>query len=171
MAIGTDENSAALVGSLIQIVISIAILPVFIGIHILGMRHAESKSTTSTEIFGYFSKIPALFLCYLIMVMMIMLGTLLLVLPGIYLLFAYMFSMHLVVEKNMPAWRALETSRKVITKVWFRFFGLYVLIIFINLLAAIPLFIGLIWTVPWSVLTMSMVYNQLFGAEAHTLAD
>lgn len=171
IAIGADENSATLIGSLIQILISIAILPVFIGIHILGMRHAESKSTTSTAIFGYFSKIPALFLCYFIMVLMIMLGTLLLVIPGIYLMFAYMFSMHLVIEKNMPAWRALETSRKVITKVWFRFFGLYFLIILINLLAAIPLFIGLIWTVPWSVLTLSMVYNKLFGAEAHTLAD
>lgn len=171
MAIGADENSAALIGSLIQVIISVAILPVFIGIHILGMRHAESKSTTSTAIFTYFSKIPVLFLCYFIMIIMIMLGMLLLVLPGIYLIFAYMFSMHLVVEKNMPAWRALESSRKAISRVWFRFVGLYFLIILVNLLAAIPLFIGLIWTVPWSVLTISMVYNQLFGAEAHTLAD
>jgi hypothetical protein len=171
MAVGADENSAALIGSLIQVVISVAILPVFIGIHILGMRHAEQRSTTSTAIFAYFNKVPALFLCYFIMIVMIMLGTLLLVLPGIYLMFAYMFSMHLVVEKNIPAWRALEISRKAISKVWFRFVGLYFLIIFVNLLAAIPLLIGLIWTVPWSVLTLSMVYNQIFGAEAHTLAD
>ena len=171
MAIGADESSAGLIGSLLQMIISIAILPVIIGIHILGMRHAENKSTTSTSIFAYFSKIPGLFLCYFIMLVMIMLGMVLLVLPGIYLMIGYMFSMHLVVEKNMPAWRALETSRKAITRVWFRFFGLYLLIVVINLLAAIPLFIGLIWTVPWSVLTMSMVYTRLFGAEAHTLTE
>ena len=171
MAMGADETSAGLIGTLLQFVISIAILPVFIGIHILGMRHAQNRSTTATAIFGYFSKIPALFLCYFIMIMMIALGMVLLVLPGIYLLIAYMYAMHLVVEKDMPAWRALETSRKAITRVWFRFAGLYLLILIINMLAAIPLFIGLIWTVPWSVLTMSMVYTRIFGAEAHTLAD
>ncbi|MCP4429665.1 MAG: hypothetical protein GY806_01675 [Gammaproteobacteria bacterium] len=171
VAIGADETSAGLIGSLLQMIISIAILPVIIGIHILGMRHAENKSTTSTAIFGYFNKIPGLFLCYFVMIILIMIGMALLVLPGIYLMIGYMFSMHLVVEKNMPAWRALETSRKALTRVWFRFFGLYLLIVVINLLAAIPLFIGLIWTIPWSVLTMSMVYTRLFGAEAHTLAD
>lgn len=170
-ALGADEASANIIGTVIQMLVSIALMPVFIGIHILGMRHAEHKSTSATSIFGYFNKIPVLLICYLIMLIMIVLGTALLVLPGIYLIFAYMFSMHLVVEKNMPAWRALETSRKSISKIWFRFFGLYFLIILINMLAAIPLFIGLIWTVPWSVLTMSMVYTKLFGAEAQTLAD
>lgn len=170
-AMGADESSAGIIGTVIQMIVSIAIVPVFIGIHILGMRHAEGKSKSATAIFGYFNKIPVLFLCYFIMLILIILGMVLLVLPGIYLMIAYMFAMHLVVEKNMPAWRALETSRKSITRVWFRFFGLYILIIIINMLAAIPLFIGLIWSIPWSVLTMSMVYTKLFGAEAHTLAE
>ena len=170
-AFGADEGTAAIIGSVVQMIVSIAILPVIIGIHILGMRHAENRSTSATAIFSYFSKIPSLFLCYFIMIIMIMLGFALLVLPGIYLMIGYMFAMHLVVEKNMPAWRALETSRKALTKVWFRFFGLYFLIILINMLGIFTLFIAWLWTIPWSVLTMAMVYNKLFGAEAHTLAD
>ena len=170
-ALGADEASAGIIGSVVQMLVSIAILPVIIGIHILGMRHAENKSTTATAIFGYFNKIPTLFLCYFIMIILVMLGFALLVLPGIYLMIGYMFAMHLVVEKNMPAWRALETSRKAVGKVWFRFFGLYLLIILINMLGIFTLFIAWLWTIPWSVLTMSMVYNKLFGAEAHTLAD
>lgn len=170
-ALGADQASAGLIGSVIQVIASIAIMPVFLGIHILGMRHAAEKTTTSTAIFAYFNRIPALFLCYFIMMIMILLGIALLVLPGIYLMFAYMFAMALVVEKNMPAWRALETSRKTLTRVWFRFFGLFFLISIINMLGVFTFFIAWIWTIPWSVLTFSMVYTKLFGAEAHTLAE
>ena len=41
----------------------------------------------------------------------------------------------------------------------------------VNMLTAFTLFIGMIWTLPWSVLTISMVYTKLFGAEPKTLAD
>ncbi len=170
-ALGADQASAGLIGTVIQLLASIAIMPVFLGIHILGMRHAAEKSTFSTAIFAYFNKIPALFLCYFIMIILIMLGTTLLILPGIYLMFAYMFAMALVVEKNMPVWRSLETSRKALTRVWFRFFGLVFLISIINMLGVLTFFIAWIWTIPWSVLTMSMVYTKLFGAETHTLAE
>jgi len=170
-ALGAEPNSAGIIGGVIQMIVSIAVMPVFIGIHILGMRHAAEKPTNSTAIFAYFNRIPTLLLCYLMMMLMIVLGMALLVLPGIYLLFGYMFAMALVVEKNMPAWRSLETSRKVLTKVWFRFAGLLLLIWIINMLGIFTLFIAWIWTVPWSILTMSMVYTKLFGAESHTLAD
>ncbi len=170
-ALGADQASASLIGSVVQMIISIAIMPVFLGIHILGMRHAEDKPTSSTAIFGYFNKIPVLFLCYFIMMVLVMLGMLLLVLPGIYLMIAYMFAMALVVEKNMPAWRSLETSRKALTRVWFRFFGLFFLVGIINMLGVFTFFIAWIWTIPWSVLTFSMVYTKLFGAETHTLSE
>ena len=170
-AIGADLQTATILGSVIQMVASIVVMPMFMGIHIMGMRHAENKSVSAGSIFGYFNKIPAIFLCYLMMIIMIMLGTVLLILPGIYLMYAYMFAMPLVVEKNLPVWRALEISRKALTRTWFRFFGLVLLLMLINVIAMIPLGIGMIWSIPWSVLTMSMVYTKLFGAEPHTLAD
>ena len=171
VALGADQASAGAIGSVIQMLVSIAILPVFMGIHIMGMRHACEKSTSATSIFAYFNKVPAVFLCYLIMMILIMLGMVLLVLPGLYLMVAYLFATVLVVEKGMPAWRSLETSRKAITRVWFRFFGLFFLIGIINMLGIFTFFIAWIWTIPWSVLTMSMVYTKLFGAEPQTLAD
>ncbi|MFV2032765.1 MAG: hypothetical protein ACC663_09735 [Gammaproteobacteria bacterium] len=170
-AIGADQNSATIVGSLIQMVASLAIMPMFIGIHIMGMRHAENKSVSVGSIFGYFNRAPRVILCYLLMTIMIMLGMVLLILPGIYLMFAYMFALPLVVEKNMPAWRALETSRKALTRKWFSIFGVLLLIGLVNSLAILTLGIAWVWTIPWSVLTMSMIYTRLFGAEPHTLAD
>ncbi len=170
-AIGADLETAGIVGSTIQTVASLAIMPMFMGIHIMGMRHAENKSVSAGSILGYFNKAPAIILCYILMVLMMMLGFVLLVLPGIYLMIAYMFAMPLVVEKNMPAWRALEASRKALTRKWFPMLGVLLLMMIVNTLAILTLGIAWIWTIPWSVLTMSMIYTKLFGAEPHTLVD
>jgi hypothetical protein len=171
MSAGAEQNTAGLIGAVVQLFASIAVMPMFIGIHIMGMRHAENKSVSAGSIFGYFDKIPSVFLCYIIMMIMVLLGTMLLILPGIYLMIAYMFAIPLVVEKNMSAWQALEVSRKALTRKWFPMFGLLILIGFVNTLAIFTLGIAWIWTIPWSVLTMSMVYTKLFGAEPHTLTD
>ena len=167
---GGDQSVFVVVNIVSQIVMTAIALPMSIAILVMAMRHANSKSVSAGEIFRHFGVIGTLFFAYIIMTIMIMLGFVLLVLPGIYLMFAYMYSMPLILEKKMGAWHALETSRKAITKVWFRLFGLMLLISLINL-AGIFTVIGWIWTVPWTVLAMAMVYQKIFGVEAHTLAD
>ena len=167
---GGDQSVFVVVNIVSQIVMTAIALPMSIAILIMAMRHANSKSVSAGEIFRHFGVIGTLFFAYIIMTIMIMLGFVLLVLPGIYLMFAYIYSMPLILEKKMGAWHALETSRKAITKVWFRLFGLMLLISLINL-AGIFTLVGWIWTVPWTVLAMAMVYQKIFGVEAHTLAD
>jgi hypothetical protein len=50
-----------------------------------------------------------------------------LVLPGLYLFVAWLFSVPLVADKRLEFWSAMELSRKVVTRVWFKMFGLVVL--------------------------------------------
>ena len=142
-----------------------------IAVMVMGIRHAQNKSVSAGEVFRHFGTMGNLLLAYIIMMIFIMIGMMLLVIPGIYLMYAYMFAMPLIVEKKMGAWHALETSRKAVTKVWFRFFGFVWLLMLINIVAAIPLGLGWIWTVPWSVLAFAMVYIKMFGAEVHPLSD
>ena len=170
-ASGADPSVAAILNIVFQIVITLVALPMSIAVMIMGIRHAENRSVSAGEIFRHFGTMGTLFLAYVIMTILILIGLLLLVLPGIYLFYAYMFAMPLIVEKKMGAWHALETSRKAVTKVWFRFFGFVWLLMLINIIAAIPLGLGWIWTIPWSVLAFAMVYIKIFGAEVHTLAD
>ena len=70
-ALGADQNSVAVMGSIIQFLASIVVLPMFMGILILGMRHAENKPVSASSILRYFHKLPSIFLCYFIMVTMI----------------------------------------------------------------------------------------------------
>ena len=168
---GADQNVILILNIVFQLVITLIALPMSIAIMIMGIRHAQNKSVSAGEIFRHFGTMGTLLLAYIIMTIMIMIGFVLLVIPGIYLMYAYMFAMPLIVEKKMGAWHALETSRKAVTKVWFRFFGFVWLLMLINLIAMIPLGLGWIWTIPWSVLAFAMVYIKIFGAEVHTLAD
>jgi len=167
---GADPSVIGILSIVFQVVITVIALPMSIAIMVMGMRHANRKSVSAGEIFRHFGVVGTLFLAYLIMTILILIGFVLLVLPGIYLMFAYIFAMPLALEKKMGAWHALETSRRATTKVWFRLVGLLLLISLINVLGMVTV-IGWIWTVPWTVLTFSMVYQKIFGVEAHTLED
>lgn len=168
---GADESVIGVLSLVFQVIITLVALPMSYAILIMAMRHANDKSVSAGEIFRHFGTIGSLFVAYILEVILIMIGFVLLVLPGIYLMFAYIYAMPLIVEKKMGPWHALETSRKAVTKVWFRFFGFMWLLTLINMLGAFTLGIAWIWTVPWSILAMAMVYQKIFGIEAHTLAD
>ena len=170
-ALGADENSASIIASLLQVIAIAATMPMMVGITIMGIRHSQGKSVSAGSIFNYFHRAPAVILWYFLMTLMIMIGYLLLILPGIYLSFAYMFSLPLVVEKNLGVWAALEVSRKAVTRIWFRATGFLLLIMLLITLGMIPLGIPLIWIVPWVTLAYAILYFKLFGAESQTLAD
>ena len=169
-ALGANEDSASIIGSLMQFIAIAVTMPMMVGITIMGIRHSQGKSVSAGSIFNYFHRAPAAILWYFLMTLMIMIGYLLLILPGIYLSFAYMFSLPLMVEKNLGVWAALEVSRKAVTRIWFRATGFLLLIMLLITLGMIPLGIPLIWIVPWVTLAYAMLYFKLFGAEAQTLA-
>jgi uncharacterized membrane protein len=168
---GADPQVIEILGIVFQLVITLVALPMTFAILVMGVRHARDKSVSAGEVFRHFRSIPSLFLAYVLQTILIILGLILLVVPGIYLMFAYIYAMPLIVEKKMSAWQALETSRKAITRVWFRFFGITWLLSLINMLGVLTLGIAWFWTIPWTVLAYAMIYFKLFGAEAHTLAD
>jgi hypothetical protein len=170
-ALGADQATASMIGSFVQLAATSATMPMMVGITILGIRHAQGKPVAAGSILNYLQRAPAAILWYLLMTLMISLGYLLLILPGIYLSFAYMFSLPLMIEKDLGAWSALEVSRKAVTRVWFRATGFLLLIMLLVTLGMIPLGIPLIWILPWVTLAYAMLYFKLFGAEAKTLAD
>jgi len=99
------------------------------------------------------------------MTLLIMLGFVLLILPGIYLSFAYGMAFPLLIDKKMGIWEAMETSRKAISKCWFRYFGLIIVLLLIAVAATIPLGIGLIWALPLASMVIGVLYVKMFGFE------
>lgn len=146
-----------------QIAVGLATYPLYAGMTMLGIKRSVGDATNAFMVFDYYSKTIPIFLLYLLMMILIAVGLVLLIIPGIYLIVAYSMAIPLMVEKNMGIWEALETSRKTVHKQWFQIFGLYLVILIILVVAAIPLGVGWIWALPFANIVTGIVYRNLFG--------
>jgi hypothetical protein len=148
-----------------QIVQTIVGMPLFAGLYIIGVKKALNRPTKATEVFAYFGKFLPILVMVILLYVMVAIGFLLLIIPGIYLCVAYAFALPLVVDKNLGAWEALEASRKAVTHHWFKFLGLYLVMLLIMLISMIPLGLGIIWTFPMLMIAYGILYSRIFGFE------
>ncbi|MFN6944508.1 MAG: hypothetical protein ACK4ND_06140 [Cytophagaceae bacterium] len=137
--------------------------PLFAGFYIIARRINHSQSHTFSDFFKGFDYFVPLLLTNLIGGILIFLGLLLLILPGVYLAVAYSLASLFVVFGGLDFWPALETCRRLITKQWFNFFILAVLLVLMNLLGAILLGVGLLVSLPVSFCAMYVAYEEIVG--------
>lgn len=165
--INQGRMSEGMIWAIIPSLVTIPILyPILAGIVLMGIHRSVDADINATSVFGHYGKIIPLTLLTIVMSLLIMLGFILLVLPGIYLAVAYMMAMSLMIDRDMGIWEAMETSRKAITKHWFKVFFLYFLLWLLMIVASIPLLIGLIWVLPLAVIMHGVMYKYMFGVES-----
>lgn len=167
--IGLLPLSAGIAAVLLQIIITMISAPIGVGIALIGIKLVSDSPASATSIFSYFGSMMKLLGLTLLMYLLVAVGFVLLVLPGIYLVVAYMYAPTLLVEKNLGIWEALEASRKAITHCWFKVFFAFLAIGLIVSLAALPLLIGLVWAIPFAMLCGGYIYKTVFGVEQSTL--
>jgi len=137
--------------------------PFMAGINMIGIRRAADQPISFNDIFSHFGRTVPLVITAIISMLLIYLGMILLIIPGLYLAIAYMLAIPLVVERGLSPWQALETSRKAISQHWFKVFGLFLLLGLITGISAIPLGIGLVWTIPLFTVAIGILYRTIFG--------
>ena len=158
--VGTSVGGMA---SLTEIIITLVLFPLGVGLGLLGIRRAAGKDTPVSTLWEPYSHALPLIVMFVLMAVLVVAGFFLLVLPGIYLSIAYSFAPYLIVEKNMGVWEALETSRKAITEYWWRYFGLMLVALLLVIIGSIPLLLGLIWVIPIVAIATGEVFQTTFG--------
>ena len=143
-------------------------LPMLTGIIILGINRVREKPVNIKQILDYYPLILTLLGAYFLVLLLTIIGFVLLVLPGIYLSVAYVFTLSLVADKGLGVWEAMELSRKTVTHRWWKFLGLSIAVTLILIVSMIPLGIGLIWSVPMTYITYGLMYHRLFDEEEET---
>jgi uncharacterized membrane protein len=83
------------------------------------------------------------------------------ILPGLYLYFAYLFSIQMVVDENLSAWESLEASRKIITKIFFSFMLFTLITYFVVIVGFIALGVGLLVTFPLYSIVHTVAYEDI----------
>lgn len=154
-----------LFGVVSQVIIAMATWPMFAGLAMISIYRAAGKPIHATMVFDYYPKTLPIFALYLIVTIAIVLGMILLIIPGIYLMTALSMALPLLIEKNLGVGASLITSIKVVNKCWFRVFGLFLLMTLLMAVAIVPLGIGLIWALPMMMLSYGIIYREMFGVD------
>ncbi len=151
-------------GALILELVIIAVLyPFLAGVILVGVRRACGAPIAFGQLTAHYDETLRIVGLTLLMGLLIAIGIVLLILPGIYLGVAYTFALPLMVDHRMSIWDAMETSRKVVTKHWLSVFAILLVSGIVLAVSALLLLIPLIWTLPWAILALAIVYRDLLG--------
>ena len=123
----------------------------------------KQQATVETAFCGYGPYFLHLFLAGVATTFLTWAGFLCLILPGIYLLVAWMFTLPLVVDKQLDFWSAMELSRKMVTKHWFKFLGLNLVFLLLGVAGALALGIGIFVAVPLIFASTMYAYEDTFA--------
>ncbi|MBC9251855.1 hypothetical protein A9179_16415 [Pseudomonas alcaligenes] len=153
----------AFIGLTFGLILTALMYPFIGGINMVGIRQAAGQPVRFAEVFSHFGRTLPLLLAAILMGVLISIGYAVFILPGIYLSFALMLTIPLIVERKLSAWQAIVTSIRAINQHWFKVFFLYILLAIILILSMLPLGIGLIWTVPMFIVAQGVLYRTIFG--------
>ncbi len=120
------------------------------GLPYLSVRQRFGKRVGIKTCFRGFTArhFKALFITGIVKTLLIILGGLLFIFPGIYLSIAYMFALPLIIDRGLKPWQAMELSRLAVTKAWFRIFAIYIILTGLPALLSFLLFyqlLGGVW--------------------------
>jgi len=110
---------------------------------------------------GFTRAFLPLFVAGLVISVFVAVGTACFILPGVYLAIAYSFTVILAVDKRLGFWESMETSRKVVTRQWWRVFGLTLLAIPFLILGAVAFGVGIFVTIPLVLGAVTYAYEDL----------
>jgi uncharacterized membrane protein len=143
-----------------QIVGAILLGPLLGGFFIGLGRQARGEKPELVDFFAGLNMFVPLMLVGLMGLLFTSIGFFLLFIPGLYLIVSYQFSLFFASNKLFGWWDALEASRKMITPRWFEFFGLFLVLLVMNIAGLWLLGIGVLITLPWSLATLLHAYQH-----------
>ena len=112
---------ARIFGQLVSVFVQVIMMA---GLAMVVWKQMQRDPIRFGDFFPDWNTAGRLLLCTIIGMLLIVGGLFLFVLPGIYLLVAYTFSYMLIVDRGYSAWQALEASRRVVNRNWWKVAGL-----------------------------------------------
>jgi uncharacterized membrane protein len=145
--------------------------PLTAGVEYVYIRRIRGEQAGAGDIFAGFSiAFLQLFLAHLVTGVLTTIGTLLCILPGIYLAVGYLFVLPLVIDKRMEFWTAMEVSRRVVHRHWWNVFGYAIVAFLIICAGVVACLVGIFVAIPVALAGLMYLYEDLFGEPKPTAA-
>lgn len=164
------EYANYVIASLFQELVPLPItIPLGAGLIMVALIYVREARFEMTALFNYYIYVWTLFFAAMLTNIAIVLGLVLLIIPGIYLGVAFMFVNILIVEQKIGFIDAIKKSYTLITRHWFYYFWFAILASLINIAGALALLVGLVFTLPTTLLAFILLYEQALQEEASIL--
>ncbi len=137
--------------------------PILAGYYLF-IRHLQAGEDPDIGIFFHaFYKFVPLLVLSLLLGLLIAIGFMLLIIPGIYLTISYLFSHLFVCFYDIAPAEALTLSRKTVKGNFMQILYLWLILLGINVLGALALGVGLLLTIPFSACVIYAVFDDIIG--------
>jgi hypothetical protein len=163
LVIDVGIESIPFVGWIVGTVLGLVL---FGGLDWFFLKLVRGQPTGIGDAFAGFSMafVPLL-LGGIVMQVLIGIGLLLCILPGIYLAVSwYFFTALLILDKKLDFWPAMELSRRVVTMHWWKFFGLFLLCFLLFVAGVLACGVGVFIALPWVWAACVYAYEDIFGS-------
>jgi uncharacterized membrane protein len=110
--------------------------------------------------YTYFWKMLGTGILYFLIVLA---GTILLIIPGIYWAVRYRFSMYAVIDEGLGPVDAIKRSGQLTRGVWWHLFLFYLVMIGINIIGTCLCIIGLLFAIPVMIVAEAYIFRSLKG--------
>ena len=145
------------------IAVMLLVPPLVIGFIRFNAKCVRGQPAALGDCFSGFDVFGTSVLSYILLALLVLVGTVLCILPGIYLAIAYVFVWNLLADRKGSAWECLEMSRQAVTAHW----GWALLLMIVASLLAyaglIACIIGVFVTMPLYGLMLAAAYDRLFA--------
>jgi hypothetical protein len=137
--------------------------PVMGGLNALYLKKIRGQSATFGDIFlGFGTAFGSLLGAYLICILLTTAGFIFCILPGIYLAVSWVFTIPLVIDKQMGFWEAMELSRQVVTKHWWKMFGLVIVLGLLGIAGLLVCIVGVFVACAIGQIAILYAYEDIF---------
>ncbi|SFT95788.1 hypothetical protein SAMN04489724_2964 [Algoriphagus locisalis] len=131
------------------------------GFYLVANRQSQKENIDFQNFFDGFKYWWDLVVTNLISSILIVFGIILLIVPGVYLLVGYMFSLLFVIFGGFDFWTSMELSRKLVHSNWLKFFLFLLALLGVNILGLLFFIVGIVVTIPISYLAIYILFEEL----------
>jgi hypothetical protein len=134
------------------------------GLYFLLLKLIRGQPAQFSDAFAGFSMaFLQLFLAGLVSGILLSIGLLFCLVPGIYLGVAWVFALPLVIDRNLDFWPAMELSRKIVTRHWWLFLGFVLVNFLVMLLGLAVCIVGVFIAQSVVLAALAYAYEDIFG--------
>lgn len=150
-----------------NLVLTLLMAPLITGLLMMGINHSVGGVSRLDHLFHFIPKSLYLSVTALVVSLLVELGMMLLIVPGVYLMIATGFALPLIIEKKLTPLKAIWYSIVSVSQLWLQFIALYFFFALLMLLVIASFGIAAIWVLPFYYNVKGVLYRELFGVTVY----